>query len=73
MGDAHIYNEHIEGVYEQINRTPHKKPFILICRDAPPKESSIDEKIQWLETLKFDDLVLEDYNYYPAIKYKMVA
>ena len=73
MGDAHIYYEHVDNVFEQLNRQPIKKPDILICRDAPPKDSSIDEKLQWLETLKYEDLVLENYTCYPAIKYKMIA
>jgi len=73
MGDAHIYNEHLDNVYEQINRIPNKKPDLLILRDAPPKHASVNKKIEWLETLKYEDLVLENYYHYPSIKYKMIA
>jgi len=73
MGDAHIYNEHLDNAYDQINRKPNKKPDLLICRDAPPKHASIDKKIEWLETLKYEDLVLENYTHYPSIKYKMIS
>ena len=73
MGDAHIYEEHIDGVNIQIDRIPKDKPDILILREAPPRESSIDEKLQWLETLKFEHLLIKNYNYFPSIKYKMIA
>jgi thymidylate synthase len=73
MGDAHIYDEHNDGAHEQIDRIPKKKPTLRIVRDAPPRESSIDEKIKWLETLKFEDIQVTNYDSYPAIKYAMIA
>jgi thymidylate synthase len=73
IGDVHIYEEHVDNVHEQIDRITNRKPYILILRNAPPKEASIDEKLKWLETLKFDDLLLENYIYHPHIKYKMIA
>lgn len=73
MGDAHIYEEHLDGANEQITRTPKNKPTLHILREAPPLESSIDEKIKWLETLKFEDIQISNYDSYPAIKYQMIA
>ena len=73
MGDAHIYEEHIENVHQQLDRTPKKKPTLKINRAPPPNGCSIDEKLQWLETLMYIDIVIEDYEPFPAIKYKMIA
>lgn len=73
MGDSHIYEEHIENVHQQLDRTPKKKPTLKINRAPPPKGCSIDDKLIWLETLKYEDLVIEDYEPFPAIKYKMIA
>ena len=73
MGDAHIYEEHIENAHEQIDRMPKNKPTLCIVREAPPHKSSIDEKIKWLETLKFEDIQIENYDSHPAIKYPMIA
>ena len=73
MGDAHIYEEHFDGAHDQIDRIPKKKPTLIIVRAAPPRESSIDEKIKWLETLKFEDIEVINYDSYPAIKYAMIA
>ena len=36
-------------------------------------EALIDEKIKWLETLKFEDIIVENYVSYPALKYHMIA
>ena len=73
MGDAHIYDEHVDCAHEQIDRVPKNKPKLFINRDAPPIDSSIDDKIKWLETLKFEDIRIEEYFCHPAIKYTMVA
>ena len=75
MGDAHIYEEHFDGATEQIGRDPllYPKPKLTINKAAPPKESSIDEKMQWLTTLVFEDITISDYECYPPIKYKMIA
>ena len=73
MGDAHIYDEHIDGAHEQIDRVPKKKPVLSIVRDAPPQYSSVNEKIKWLETLKFEDILVENYESHPPIKYQMIA
>ena len=64
MGNVHIYEKECDNVNKQIDKIPNKKPDILILREAPPKESSIDEKLKWLETLKYDDILIEDYYHY---------
>lgn len=73
MGDTHIYDEHVEGASEQSERVPHAKPTLQILRPAPPKEATLDEKLQWLETLTIEDVKIENYTCHPAIKYKMIA
>jgi thymidylate synthase len=72
-GDTHVYEEHLEGARTQIERTPLTKPQLLILREAPPKEASIEEKVKWLETLQYEDVAIENYTCLPAIKYKMIA
>ena len=64
MGNVHIYEKECDNVNKQNDNIPNKKPDILILREAPPKESSIDEKLKWLETLKYDDILIEDYYHY---------
>lgn len=73
IGDTHIYEEHIEGAKEQIERQPSALPQVNITRQAPPKEASVEEKLQWIETLRCEDIQLINYMPQPLIKYVMVA
>lgn len=65
--DCHIYKEHLEAVQEQLTRDIYESPIVVIKKDID-KNSSIDEKIKWIENLKFEDFELKNYNYHPTIK-----
>ena len=73
MGDAHIYEEHYDGVHIQLDRKPLSKPVIKILHEPPSKHATTDEKIQWIETLDFKSILLEKYVCYPPITYKMIV
>ncbi len=64
MGDYHIYQEHLEQVFEQIKRIPKKLPTLQI-----PQFDTIEQ----VEKSKFEDYKIINYNSYPAIKAKMIA
>jgi len=66
--DAHIYEEHIEQVNTQINRNVLKFPQVIIKKDIPKIESSIDEKIKWIENLEYNDFELVNYQSHENIK-----
>ncbi|MBF2628361.1 thymidylate synthase [Listeria marthii] len=57
MGDAHLYNNHIEQVKEQLSRTPHALPK-LVLSDKPATIFDFDVA----------DISLDGYNPDPAIK-----
>ena len=57
IGDAHIYNNHIEQVETQLARAPRKLPTLTLAR----KPDSIYD-------YKLEDFVLEGYDPHPAIK-----
>ena len=57
LGDAHLYLNHINQAKIQIKRTPFPLPNVLINR-----------KIDSVDSLKFEDFDLTNYNYHPAIK-----
>jgi thymidylate synthase len=65
--DLHIYEEHLEGVGEQLKREPYKFPKLNIKKEIDIN-LSIDEKIKWIESLVFEDFELIDYNYHPIIR-----
>jgi len=68
--DAHIYEEHIEQVKKQIDLDIYERPRVIIEKAAPSIESSVDDKIKWIESLTYSDFTLIDYkshNKLPAI------
>lgn len=60
MGDAHIYLNHVEGLKEQLTRTPHALPMLKIA-----------DKSMW--DLQFEDFTLEGYVHEPFIKFKVAV
>lgn len=68
--DAHIYEEHKSAVEEQLDRNIilNSEIKLKITSKPPLMKSTIDEKINWINNLKYSDFVLEDYNAQPAIK-----
>ncbi len=57
LGDAHIYNNHIEQVEEQLSRTPRALP---VMRINPEVKSIFD--------FRYEDFTLENYDPLPHIK-----
>ncbi len=57
FGDAHIYENHIEQVKEQLKRKPKVFPTVTI--KSSPKE---------LDDFTLEDVILENYNPHPLLK-----
>jgi thymidylate synthase len=64
MGDYHIYQEHVEQVFEQIKRVPKKLSTLQI-----PEFETLEQ----VEKSKFEDYKIINYDSHPAIKAKMIA
>ncbi len=58
--DAHIYENHIDGLKEQLTRTPKKLPTLEIARKP-------------LDSLEFDDFKLIGYDPHPSIKFDVAV
>lgn len=61
IGDAHIYEEHIEHLKQQIIRPYYTMPTIKIN-----KRTNIDD-------YTFEDISIKNYKYHPTIKMNMIA
>lgn len=57
IGDAHIYSNHFEQIELQLTRTPRSLPTMRINPD-----------VNDIESFKYEDFVLENYDPYPPIK-----
>ena len=69
INDAHIYEEHISAVNEQNTRDIIENNIELIINsEVPLLESSIDEKIKWINNLKYENFILKNYNSHSQIK-----
>ena len=64
--DAHIYENHVDGLRDQLTRGPLPAPTLHIARrpDGIPKE---------LDELAFDDFKLEDYQHLGAIRFDVAV
>jgi len=70
LGDAHIYKTHIDGLKTQINRSPYQFPKVMISeRESylPFGGTKVDDALQRLESLVFEDFELLDYISHPKI------
>ncbi len=60
LGDAHIYNDHLEQVDLQLTRNPKPLPNMIL-----------NKEIKNIEDFKYEDFTLEGYNPHPLIKGKV--
>ena len=62
IGDAHIYNEHIESLNEQLTRELRPFPTLVIQR-----------RVESMDDFKSEDLCVNGYNPHPPIVMKMIV
>ena len=62
IGNAHIYDDHIDVLEEQLSNEPYEPPDLIIS-----------EKKEKIEHYKFEDFTIENYNYHKPIKMRMRA
>jgi thymidylate synthase len=63
LGNAHIYNDHIEALQTQLNREPYEFPKIAINNTRENIEDYTVDDITWIAP----------YIHHPTIKMKMIA
>jgi len=61
LGDAHVYLNHVEGLKVQLARPPFPLPRLRL-----PPGKPVDE-------LRFEDVVLENYQHHPFIKFPVAV
>jgi thymidylate synthase len=58
MGDCHIYLNQIDGVKEQLTRTPYELPTVKIS----------DKQVNDISEYEIEDFILENYQCHPSIR-----
>lgn len=69
FGDSHVYNNHIDAVHEQLERTPYSAPSLELP-DINKCESMISN---WMPEWSVNDFKLLNYRHHDPIKAKMAV
>lgn len=70
LGDCHLYEEHIDSIKEQLNRIPLTFPKIELKKFVG---ITLEDKMNYIESLNHSDISLKNYDSHPHIKFKMIA
>lgn len=70
LADVHIYENHMDQVIEQLNRTPYPAPKLKLHLHPVPETSPLEYLIS---TLAPSNCVLEGYQHHDAIKATMAV
>ena len=70
IADCHIYVNHVQGIREQIERSPFTFPTL---RFGEKLESMNNPSLDDFITADLDQYVVENYNCHPVIKYEMAV
>ena len=70
MGDVHLYKTHLNQAMIQNERKPYNFPKLIITKSIK-ENSTIDEKLKYIEELTLDDIKILDYECHNTIKADM--
>lgn len=82
MGDAHVYLNHVDALKIQIQRKPRPFPTLTILKKSTLKDMMNDQMSQHmildalileLESFTFEDLIINNYDPFSAIKMTMAV
>ena len=73
IGDAHIYENQLDMLHEQLARTPYPLPRLAISDRIPALAKSGRYEPEWLERAEPADFSLEDYRHHPPLTAPMAV
>jgi thymidylate synthase len=73
IGDAHIYENHMDMVREQLTRTPYPAPKFIISGRVPDFATSGKYEPEWLEKIEPADFSLEGYQHHAPLSAPMAV
>jgi len=73
IGDAHIYENHLDMLNEQLRREPHAAPQLVIAERVPEYAKTGKYEPEWLERIEPSDFSLENYQHHPPLTAPMAV
>jgi len=73
IGDAHIYENHLEMLQEQLRREPYPAPRLLLSDRIPDYAQTGHYQPEWLERIEPTDFALLDYRHHPPLTAPMAV
>ncbi|GAA0777731.1 thymidylate synthase [Castellaniella ginsengisoli] len=73
IGDAHIYETHVDMLREQLDREPLPAPRLHLSDRIPAYADTGRYEPEWLERLEPADFVLEGYRHHPPLTAPMAV
>jgi thymidylate synthase len=73
IGDAHIYENHLEMLEAQLQREPLKPPSLVINDRIPKMADTGVFAPEWLDNIEPEDFSLVDYQHHPALTAAMAV
>jgi thymidylate synthase len=73
IGDAHIYENHLDMVKEQLTRAPFPAPRLVIADRVPDFAKTGTYEPQWLEQIEPGDFMLEGYQHHAPLTAPMAV
>lgn len=68
LSDAHIYEEHVEAINKQVHNAVLSPPVLNIKKEPPSIDSTVDDKLKWIEDLVYEDFIFDNYKSASSIK-----
>lgn len=73
IGDAHIYENHVDMLREQLKREPFPAPKLVISSRIPDYAATGQYAPEWLEKVEPNDFSLEDYRHHSPLTAAMAV
>ncbi len=73
VGDAHIYENHLDMLHEQLKREPYPAPKLVISERIPDYSNTGKYEPQWLELVEPADFSLDNYIHHPPLTAPMAV
>ena len=73
IGDAHIYEDQLGMLHEQLAREPFPAPTLVIADRIPAFAETGEYEPEWLDRVEPGDFMLENYRHHPPLTAPMAV